>query len=222
MSTRQTGESDEIQYHINSKWKNKPKFIMRNSMLFEPLYSLVLKYTVDPLTDKILDVGCGPCNFADDEFIGTIECTDLLSDEYRKAQREINVEDKYLAIGKNIQGEDLTKFYADNTFDISYSRNALDHSEDPVKIIDQMVAVTKKGKNIIIVVSENEGKRNSYTGLHMCDFWVDGDLHVKVKGSDSVNIFEYLGNKVEMRELFMFGHPTAEGVKEIVCVLEKK
>jgi SAM-dependent methyltransferase len=142
MSNRKTGESDEIQ----------PKFIMRNSMLFEPLYSLVLKYTVDPLTDKILDVGCGPCNFADDEFIGTIECTDLLSDEYRKAQREINVEDKYLAIGKNIQGEDLTKFYADNTFDISYSRNALDHSEDPVKIIDQMVAVTKKGKNIIIVI----------------------------------------------------------------------
>jgi SAM-dependent methyltransferase len=122
-------------------------------------------------TLKVLDVGSGPVTTLGTLIPeGTIELTacDPLAEEYNSMLRAIG-----LAQRANIQkvaGEDLSKVFEKNSFDLVHSANALDHSYDPLLCIQNMLEVCKPGGWVVIIIIENEGERENYHGLHQWNF----------------------------------------------------
>lgn len=55
-------------------------------------------------------------------------------------------------------------------FDLSYSRNALDHGEDPLEGLRNMVAVVRPDGWVVLEVWPNEGRASNYRGLHQWSF----------------------------------------------------
>lgn len=62
-----------------------------------------------------------------------------------------------------ISAEDIT---AENTFDVVHMRNALDHTQDPLKVIDNLVRACKSGGHVIIHGFENEADFEKREGFH--------------------------------------------------------
>lgn len=61
-----------------------------------------------------------------------------------------------------------------NTFDLTYAKNTLDHSYNPVEAFRQMVAVTKRGGFIATEHAANEALNENWEGFHQWNFHVDG------------------------------------------------
>lgn len=62
--------------------------------------------------------------------------------------------------------EDLSSYYPLNHFDLVNCRNALDHSLDPVRGIEEMFLVAKDNGRVLLEHSESEAVRNEYQGFH--------------------------------------------------------
>jgi SAM-dependent methyltransferase len=56
--------------------------------------------------------------------------------------------------------------YLDESFDIVYCSNALDHCEDPLPAVREMVRVCRPGGWLYLYHGEKEGTRRRYTGQH--------------------------------------------------------
>ena len=68
---------------------------------------------------------------------------------------------------------------APNSFDVAYALNTLDHSYEPIRAIQQMVAVVRPGGIVLLQHQPNEAEHASYTGLHQWNFdCADGDCLV--------------------------------------------
>jgi len=121
---------------------------------------------------KALDVGAGPVTqLGSKHEWRTIDLTpiDPLAEEYDKMLNEFDIE---IAHPKTIScdAEDLTSKFDRNSFDFIYSRNALDHSYDPMKGIQQIIEVLKPGCVFYLWSFINEGKAGNYHGLHQWNF----------------------------------------------------
>lgn len=102
---------------------------------------------------------------------------DLLADKYHKLLKELKLKPT-----NTVKKQDMTKLtYKNNTFDIVYCDNALDHSQDPYKAVCEMVRVCKHGGWIYLRHIAHEGQRHHYHGIHQwnidatedgnCIFW---------------------------------------------------
>jgi SAM-dependent methyltransferase len=124
-----------------------------------PLQDVIAKHIDRTVSvNRILDVGSGPltsinkkCGFCEI----SITAVDPLADFYNEilARREITPPVR-TELG---WGERLAEQFGENRFDITYSRNAIDHSYDPIKCIDEMIKVTKKNHYVIVEVNERGG-----------------------------------------------------------------
>ena len=90
--------------------------------------------------------------------------------------------------------ETLTDSFPEQSFDLIYCRNALDHSRDPLLGIRQMVKVCKVDGCCWLCHSTNEGEKQRYRGLHQwnvrpCD---DGDLVICTAGARPVMLRDEL------------------------------
>jgi len=122
---------------------------------------------------RLLDVGAGPltminkrCEFAELE----IHAVDPLADGYSRLLRKHGIEPPVKT--KRLDGEELTHKYGRDFFDVSYSRNAIDHAYDPMRIIAEMIAVTKEQGHVILQMGVHVGSHNQWRGLHQWDFWL--------------------------------------------------
>ena len=71
-----------------------------------------------------------------------------------------------------IEYQDMEKLtYEDNTFDIVHCRNALDHTNNPLRAIEEMKRVTKR----YIYLLHAEGQKRIYGGHHTFN-WEDVEL----------------------------------------------
>ncbi len=132
---------------------------------------------------RILDVGSGPITS-----LGTmnapsqveIVAIDPLADEYNALMAKHGAKPKIATLKG--QAEDLSA-YADQ-FDIVHSRNALDHSSDPLKGLQEMLRACKPDGVVWISGYCNEAVRSQYQGLHQWNFMpVDnGDLVIWREG----------------------------------------
>lgn len=121
----------------------------------------------------IIDFGCGPVSVIgvkDDTYKIKILGVDPLIDEYNKILNDKKLVRPHDALC--MECEDLY-FIGDNTFDIVFTRNAIDHSREPDKIMMLGKRICKPNGLFEISVNENEGKRTNYSGLHQWDFFVD-------------------------------------------------
>jgi SAM-dependent methyltransferase len=123
----------------------------------------------DPVS--ILDVGAGPMTI-----LGTkhpqrrleITATDPLADDYSQMLDEAGIEPPVRT--QLCRGEDLVEHFGADRFDMVYSRNAVDHSVDPLTILRNMVGVTKPGGFVLLRHFQNEGVDEDYEGLHQWNF----------------------------------------------------
>jgi SAM-dependent methyltransferase len=144
-------------------------------------------------TIHVLDVGSGPIGkigTIHPEYTVNISLSDPLADEYNKLLVDLGMPDRACII--KASGEALLDVFAENSFDIVYSANALDHAYDPLLCIKNMVTVCKPGGWILIISLENEGERQYYEGLHQWNFTLVNDSVKLWNRDEGVFIHEQL------------------------------
>jgi SAM-dependent methyltransferase len=123
---------------------------------------------------EILDVGAGPLTIIGTTYPGRtleITATDPLADDYDRLLAEAGVEPPIRTL--QCRGEDLLERFGPERFDIAFARNAIDHTIDPVCVIQNMLAVVKPAGFVVLRHYRNEGVTQSYDGLHLWNFDVD-------------------------------------------------
>lgn len=59
-----------------------------------------------------------------------------------------------------------------DAFDIVHSKNAVDHSHDAPRVIQEMIKVARPGGIVMIYVNENVAKKENNWGFHRWNFEV--------------------------------------------------
>lgn len=153
-------------------------------------------------TNRILDVGSGPLTtvgFKSSVSELDICAVDPLADEYVEILDRLLVETPVKP--QKASGEALTETFEENSFDLSIACNALDHSFDPMKCIEQMTKVTKTGGFIVLQHNENEGTESSWHGLHNWDFSLaSGRFIITRQNGTSQDVASFFSGSVEVVE----------------------
>ncbi|HLL28856.1 MAG TPA: methyltransferase domain-containing protein [Xanthobacteraceae bacterium] len=133
-----------------------------NPALFEGL---------DVETPKVLDVGAGPMSIfglkLKDKPVALSAC-DPLAPLYADMASRHGV--NWPVKTASAFAEDLSAFYPRGEFDLVYCRNALDHSFDPVRGIEEMLLVARPGGRVALDHYVNEAKKANYDGFHQWNF----------------------------------------------------
>jgi SAM-dependent methyltransferase len=148
--------------------------------LTEPLILEAIDRTdADPI--RILDVGAGPITVVgqrdprDPARKLEVVAVDPLAGEYARLMQRFRLNPPVRT--QQLRGEDIADVFGSGAFDIVYARNALDHSVDPMAIIENMVRVVKPGGTIALRHYRREGEQERYEQLHQWNFDVqDGNL----------------------------------------------
>jgi ubiquinone/menaquinone biosynthesis C-methylase UbiE len=69
------------------------------------------------------------------------------------------------------EAEKLLEQFPEQSFDLVYSSNALDHSYDPLTAIRNMVFLCKPGGFVFLRHFENEAEKENFQGLHKWNFF---------------------------------------------------
>jgi hypothetical protein len=75
---------------------------------------------------------------------------------------------------------------------VVWSVNALDHSYNPVTIIEQCLDVVKIGSDVFLSHLENEAEAESYVGLHQWNFCCDDGAFVIWNKRQRINVSKLL------------------------------
>lgn len=136
----------------------------------EPIFQFE-KDLLDPpgTTIKVLDVGAGPLTHIgslNSKYNIEITAIDPLAMQYLELWNKFGKKPRV----KTVYGEaeKISESFKPASFDIAFSRNALDHSYDPITAIKQMVCVSRRF--VFIQGHVNEGESANYTGLHSWNF----------------------------------------------------
>ena len=206
--------SEGIEYEINfwTNWLRKkgdrwPEDYKRRLDPDAPFYFSEHLTSGDEL---ILNVGSGPMHgdgFLDNEKRRlNILCTDPLAMHYTSLLRQENVHPTVPVF--KLFCENITTTFAKDAFGFVYSVNALDHSENPLSCIKQMIHVLKPMRRIMILTKVNEGAAGKYHGFHQHNFFTNAMKQLKYKGkydSYKVNVNTLTGvdfqcNKIDHDE----------------------
>jgi SAM-dependent methyltransferase len=145
---------------------------------------------------SILDVGAGPLTS-----IGKVHptkniritATDLLAPKYDEILKKNNIRPVVRTIYAD--AHDLQNHFGSERFDIVYAQNSIDHTVNPMHVIDQMLSVTRLGGFVVLLHAENEGMNEGYQQLHKWDFECDnGQFIISGPGPH--------GNKVNATRIF--------------------
>ena len=124
---------------------------------------------------RILDVGAGPLTTLSaswpDRTVVVIP-VDALAAEYDLLLHEAGIAPPIRTLP--LHAERLTEAFPAGYFDAVNCANALDHFYDPIRAVHQMLAVTRPGGIVRVIVHENEGERQQYLGLHQWNICRDG------------------------------------------------
>jgi SAM-dependent methyltransferase len=134
----------------------------------------VLDHTVGTRITKdgtVLDVGSGPLTslgkvYGDKSF--KVFACDPLAHLYDDILNENAINP--LVRTEFAVAEDLSCFFPEEGFDVVHCQNALDHSFDPIRGIEEMLMVTKIGGHVILRHHINEAEHENYSGFHQYNF----------------------------------------------------
>lgn len=136
----------------------------------------------------ILDVGAGPMTILGPCFQGRhlnlVACDPLatfyaLSASRHGVRRPVPTQTGF--------AEDLSAFFPRETFDLVHCRNALDHSIDPVRGIEEMLIVARTRGRIVLVHSINEAETENYQGLHQWNFTAEDGQFIIWNKQEKIN-----------------------------------
>ena len=118
---------------------------------------------------RILDVGAGPLTAVGTSYPGkriSVVPIDPLADAYVSILRDAGLDPPVLPVP--CSGDEIVKKFGAATFDVAFALNALDHSADPLRVLDNMLTAITPGGRVALSHMHNEGERNGYFGIH---FW---------------------------------------------------
>ena len=122
---------------------------------------------------RALDVGCGPASLLSlGRLHGWYELTavDPLADRYREALGDRGrTPAVQLTTGF---GEDLAALFPAESFHLVFTCNALDHTQSPGRVVEQMSRVLAPGGVLYIQGYVREGSANRFRGLHQHDLYL--------------------------------------------------
>lgn len=130
----------------------------------------------------ILDVGAGPFTTVGFHPHVSVTACDLYADEYSSMLKEAGIVPLVVTEKQNM--EEMT--YAEDSFDIVYCENALDHTEHAIGALTNMCWVARD--YVYMRHFPNVGERNNYKGLHRWNLSEDGTLWNEKK---SVSLSEW-------------------------------
>jgi SAM-dependent methyltransferase len=160
----------------------------------------LLRTAIDRLPSReisILDVGAGPVTkvgYTYPEKNLTIVPVDPLADDYDRLLRAAGLEPPVRTI--RVAGGRLLEHFGSEHFDLAYATNSLDHSDDPMSIIENMVGVVHKGGSVLLRHARNEGEEKRYEGLHQWNFDIVEQELIVWNGAATVNVRAALGDRV--------------------------
>jgi SAM-dependent methyltransferase len=144
---------------------------------------------------RVLDVGSGPIptlpSNAPENMVQVV-CTDPLADSYSVLLDEYGYGEVPRPL--KIKGEELSAIFAEGSFHYVHIANALDHCEDPVKILTEMYRVCRSGGLVDVFSCENEGERRGYRGLHQWNLKADDEGLWLWNSSLRQNLLDCLGS----------------------------
>jgi len=128
---------------------------------------------------ETLEIGCGPISvlrWGMLQGLLTITGVDPLLDMY-----QIVLERHGLSILPNVScqrqlgiaAEDLGQYVLPGSYDFAFSRNAVDHAEDPHLLLAQVGACLRPGGVMVLEFSTREGTKENWTQLHQFDLYVN-------------------------------------------------
>lgn len=132
---------------------------------------------------KILDVGAGPLTSIGKTICGgsngiEIIAVDPLAWEYDQLLAKYNI--KPIVRTHMADAENLRNYvvpgelrFRDDTFDLVFCRNALDHCRDPRKALQEMIAVVKPGAYVLLEHRPDEALRTKWSGFHQWNLGMD-------------------------------------------------
>jgi ubiquinone/menaquinone biosynthesis C-methylase UbiE len=169
------GGNHEVLFWANwisqQKITQNPDFLFRinpKRPLQNELTTLMPWQVVSP---EILDVGCGPLSTVGICFSnGHVRLTgaDPLADDYKNILEEEGIKTNCELI--KCAGEELSKRFGKNKFDLVCAFNSLDHAVSPIKTFDEMLSVCKINGYVYLWHAENEGLEERYSGMHQWNF----------------------------------------------------
>ena len=128
---------------------------------------------------KVMDIGCGPISMLRWGAIqGDLSITGLdpILDMYTLilARHGFDAMEK-MRCDREITGfaEDLDTLVRDNDYDTVYTRNALDHTQDPARVVECMSRRLAPHGQVAITVAEREGTRQGWDQLHKTDIYLE-------------------------------------------------
>src|SRR5512138_2264175 len=167
---------------------------------------------------RILDVGSGPLTklgkthpFKRLE----ITATDLLANDYDRLLAELGIVPPVRTV--RADAEELVAQFGHDAFDIVHAQNCIDHTADPQRAIDQMVAVARPGGYVVLYHAENEGQREQYNQLHQWNFTCeDGAFIIRDRTGRTVNVTHRLAALCDVECTRVGESPSAvpEGIEE--------
>jgi SAM-dependent methyltransferase len=181
---RSVALQEEIQFWKNwfltggSEW---PQDFRERFNADQPIQDHVATY-IDRLDAEyvhILDVGSGPLTKLGKKHPSKqlmITATDLLAYEYDRLLVELEIEPPVRTIYAD--AERLVEQFGQNAYDIVHGQNCIDHTADPLRAIEQMLAVSKPQGFVVLYHAENEGQREQYHQLHQWDFTCENGFFV--------------------------------------------
>lgn len=148
---------------------------------------------------KVLDVGAGPASFFGFRLNGRpieLSACDPLAPQYAEMAAHHGI--SWPVPTMSGFAEDLSAFYPRNSFDMVVCRNALDHSFDPVRGIEEMLLILKKGGRINLIHYVNEAENENYVGFHQWNFDVVNNRPVIWNPNARIDLIERFGHCAEV------------------------
>jgi len=132
---------------------------------------------------RLLDVGAGPLTFVGKKYRDydlQIEATDPLAPGYDGLLNKYGLNPPVRTVSGD--AEKLTQQFSENTFDIVYARNCIDHTYSPEQAMLEMIRVTKPGCFVLMEHVPDEAIHQNWSGLHNWNFSEEnGDFIISSK-----------------------------------------
>ncbi|MCX8061888.1 MAG: methyltransferase domain-containing protein [Anaerolineales bacterium] len=129
---------------------------------------------------RVLDVGSGPLSILGwgvKQDIMELVAVDPLAEVYHDFLRELAYPPLRYPLIK-AYGESLGSIFGENSFDLIWMRNAIDHCKDPYEVMRQMSSLLLPGGFLFLSGFVREASFENGKGIHQFDFYINDDLQV--------------------------------------------
>lgn len=154
---------------------------------------------IEAVDVSILDVGSGPLSSVVGTYPGknlTVVATDAFAEDYLRVLRMRGIEPPSPPIA--CPGEGLHERFGANSFDVVHIANALDHTADPLTVLENMLAVMKPAGRVALTHLPDEGERNQYMGIHLWNIRSEDDHLILWNRDARHDLTERLADRYEL------------------------